>query len=154
MDDYKPMVLRMITGEDVISDTIHLNEAGNSRYLISNPLKIVYLPIKKGSHLSISLMQWMFSRISDNQDFEIKEHNILTTTEPSDSLLEYYYKTVEYFLELRAEQKRSANYEQSEEADLYREAAMSDDDDEMIEKLEEVEKYLNDLSKKDKGTLH
>jgi hypothetical protein len=96
----------------------------------------------------------MFSRISDNQDFEIKEHNILTTTEPSDSLLEYYYKTVEYFLELRAEQKRSANYEQSEEADLYREAAMSDDDDEMIEKLEEVEKYLNDLSKKDKGTLH
>jgi hypothetical protein len=31
---------------------------------------------------------------------------------------------------------------------------MSDDDDEMIEKLEEVEKYLNDLSKKDKGTLH
>jgi hypothetical protein len=142
----------MITGEDVISDTIHLNEAGNSRYLISNPLKIVYLPIKKGSHLSISLMQWMFSRISDNQDFEIKEHNVLMTTEPSDSLLEYYYKTVEYFLELRAEQKKLAEYD---EAELYKEVAMSeDDDDEMIEKLEEVEKYLNDLSKKDKGTLH
>lgn len=153
MDDYKPMVLRMITGEDVISDTIHLNEAGNSRYLISNPLKIVYLPISKGSHLSISLMQWMFSRISTNQDFEIKDHNVLMATEPSDSLLEYYYKTVEYFLELRTEQKRSANYGQMEEADLYREAAMSDDD-EMIEKLEEVEKYLNELSKKDKGTLH
>jgi|688.fasta_scaffold462578_2 hypothetical protein len=152
MEDYKPIVLRMITGEDVISDTIHLNEAGNSRYLISNPLKIVYLPIKKGSHLSISLMQWMFSRISDNQDFEIKEHNVLMTTEPSDSLLEYYYKTVEYFLELRAEQKKLAEYD---EAELYKEVAMSeDDDDEMIEKLEEVEKYLNDLSKKDKGTLH
>jgi hypothetical protein len=152
MEDYKPIVLRMITGEDVISDTIHLNEAGNSRYLISNPLKIVYLPIKKGSHLSISLMQWMFSRISDNQDFEIKEHNVLMTTEPSDSLLEYYYKTVEYFLELRAEQKKLAEYD---EAELYKEVAMSeDDDDEMIEKLEEVEKYPNDLSKKDKGTLH
>jgi hypothetical protein len=94
----------------------------------------------------------MFSRISDNQDFEIKEHNVLMTTEPSDSLLEYYYKTVEYFLELRAEQKKLAEYD---EAELYKEVAMSeDDDDEMIEKLEEVEKYLNDLSKKDKGTLH
>ena len=153
MDEYIPLVLRMVTGEDVISDAIFINEAGNKKYILNNPLKIVYMPITKGTHLSISLMQWMFSRISDNQNFEVDERNVLMITEPTESLTDYYYKTVEYFDQVQEEKKKSSN---STEAELYKEAAMSDDEEELLDSDEfnEVQEYLAKLSKNDKGTLH
>lgn len=152
MDEYIPLVLRMVTGEDVISDAIFINEAGNKKYILNNPLKIVYMPITKGTHLSISLMQWMFSRISDNQNFEVDERNVMMITEPTESLTDYYYKTVEYFDQVQEEKKKSSK---STEAELYKEAAMSDDEELLdSDEMNEIQDYLSELSKKNKGTLH
>lgn len=159
MNEPVPTVLRLMTGEDIIADTIFNNEAGNSHYIISDPLKIVYLPMKEGTHLSISLMQWMFTRISDNQSFEIKQNNVMFTTQPSDNLLEYYYKTVEYFYEIREEQlKQKLNISDKIKNETYEDIAMSEDEDihDLMdsEEMQEVVEYLKKFGKNNKGTLH
>jgi hypothetical protein len=155
-----PLVLRLVTGEDIIADTIFDNEAGNSRYVISDPLKIVYLPATKETHISLSLMQWMFTRISDNQTFEMNDRNVLFTTEPSDSLLEYYYKTVAYFYSLRDVQKQHIQMKENKmKNQLYEDIAMSDEEQELDEmmdsdEMQELREFLEQLGKKDKDTLH
>lgn len=159
MNEPVPTVLRLVTGEDIIADTVFINEAGNSRYVISDPLKIVYLPLTKDTHISISLMQWMFTRISDNQTFELKDRDVLIKTDPSDSLCQYYYKTVEYFYEIREEQvKKMAMGTEKLKNELYEEIAMSEDEEihDLMDsdEMKEVMEYLKKISKDDKGTLH
>lgn len=160
MNEAVPTVLRLVTGEDIIADAFFMNEAGNSRYYLSDPLKIIYLPAtNKDTHISLSLMQWMFTRISDNQTFEVKEHNVLFTTDPSDSLVKYYYQTVEYFYEIREKQEEKIKMERSKLQDeLYEDLAMSEDDDlEGLldsDEVKDLQDFLEKLSKKDKGTLH
>jgi len=159
MNEPVPTVLRLMTGEDIIADTVFKNEAGNSRYIVSDPLKIVYLPLKEGTHLSISLMQWMFTRISDNQKFELNSSNVMFTTEPSDNLLEYYYKTVEYFYEIREEQlKQKLNLSDRIKNEVYEDVAMAEDEeiDDLMDsdEMKEVLEYLKKIGKDNKGTLH
>lgn len=154
-----PTILRLVTGEDIIADTVHYTDAGNARYTVSDPLKIVYLPMKEGSHLSISLMQWIFTRVSDNQTFDIKENNVIFTTEPSSSLLEYYYKTVEYFYDVRESQKEALQMGTERlKNELYEDIAMAEDEElhDLMEsdEIKEVLDYLKKISKDDKGTLH
>ena len=159
MEEAVPTVLRLVTGEDIIADTVYYNEAGNAKYIVSDPLKIIYLPVSKETHISLSLMQWVFTRISENQTFEIKEQNVLFTTDPSDSLTQYYYKTVEYFYEIKEANllKTKASQEKLKN-DLYEEFAMSDDEElnDMIEgdELDKLNEILDHLSKKNRGSLH
>lgn len=159
MNKYPLLVLRLVTGEDIIAETAYLNEAGNSRYMILNPLKIVYLPATKDTMITLSLMQWMFTRISENQCFEMNDRNVLFTTDPAESLAEYYYKTVEYFHAAREKQQRNiAMGEDKLKNSLYEELAMSDDDveEDMIDEdtLQELKDFLARLGKKDDDTLH
>lgn len=159
MSNAVPTVLRLVTGEDIIADTVIKSDAGTTTYSVSDPLKIVYLPATKDTHISLSLMQWMFVRISDNQTFDLHERNVLFTTEPSDSLLEYYYKTVAYFIEVRESQKEKIRMEENKIKDeLYEEFAMSDDEElsDLMDsdEMKNLMDYLNSLSKKDRGTLH
>ena len=154
-----PMVLRLVTGEDIIAETTIKHEIGNVIYSVADPLKIIYLPATQNTHISLSLMQWMFTRISDKQTFEIHERNVLFTTEPTDSLVEYYFKTIDYVYEIKAQQAEKIKMDKSTIQDeIYKDLAMMEDDElnELLDsdEMKEVIDMLEQLNKKDKGTLH
>ena len=126
--------IRLVTGEDIV---VEVSEIANGRMIINNPLKIVYAPSMQTGFLSISLMQWVFTRISKNQTFDLDLHNILIMTEADDKLREHYTESLYTF--------------DKEKKDL-------DDEDEYgtLESDEGVELLNNliDKIKNNKGKLH
>ena len=126
--------LRLKNGEDLITE---VQETDGSLVLI-NPCKILYLKGKKSGFLSISLMQWVFSRISADQIFEIDKNEVLFKTLPDDGMIIHYFNSVEHFLE--KESKDNIEYDDPTIDDSY------DDNLELLKELLET--------KDDKGSLH
>lgn len=126
--------LRLKNGEDIITE---VQENAGSLVLI-NPCKILYLKGKKSGFLSISLMQWVFSRISADQMFEIDKNEVLFKTLPDDGMIIHYFNSVEHFLE----KESSSNIEF--------------DDPTIDDSYEDNLELLKDLlgTKDDKGNLH
>lgn len=126
--------LRLKNGEDIITE---VQENAGSLVLI-NPCKILYLKGKKSGFLSISLMQWVFSRISADQMFEIDKNEVLFKTLPDDGMIIHYFNSVEHFLE----KESSSNIEY--------------DDPTIDDSYEDNLELLKDLigTKDDKGKLH
>ena len=126
--------LRLKNGEDIITE---VQENAGSLVLI-NPCKILYLKGKKSGFLSISLMQWVFSRISADQMFEIDKNEVLFKTLPDDGMIIHYINSVEHFLE--NESKNNIEY----------------DDPTIDDSYEDNIEIIKDLigTKDDKGKLH
>ena len=126
--------LRLKNGEDLITE---VQETDGSLVLI-NPCKILYLKGKKSGFLSISLMQWVFSRISADQIFEIDKNEVLFKTLPDDGMIIHYFNSVEHFLE----KESNSNIEY--------------DDPTIDDSYEDNLELLKDLlgTKNDKGNLH
>ena len=126
--------LRLKNGEDIITE---VQENAGSLVLI-NPCKILYLKGKKSGFLSISLMQWVFSRISADQMFEIDKNEVLFKTLPDDGMIIHYFNSVEHFLE--KESKNNIEY----------------DDPTIDDSYEDNIEIIKDLigTKDDKGKLH
>jgi len=126
--------LRLKNGEDLITE---VQETDGSLVLV-NPCKILYLKGKKSGFLSISLMQWVFSRISADQMFEIDKNEVLFKTLPDDGMIIHYINSVEHFLE--KESVDNIEY----------------DDPTIDDSYEDNLKLLKELleTKDDKGKLH
>lgn len=126
--------LRLKNGEDLITE---VQETDDSLVLV-NPCKILYLKGKKSGFLSISLMQWVFSRISADQMFEIDKNEVLFKTLPDDGMIIHYVNSIEHFLE----KESSSNIEY--------------DDPTIDDSYEDNLEMLKDLigTKDDKGKLH
>ena len=126
--------LRLKNGEDIITEVQE-----NAGFLVLiNPCKILYLKGKKSGFLSISLMQWVFSRISADQMFEIDKNEVLFKTLPDDGMIIHYFNSVEHFLE--KESKNNIEY----------------DDPTIDDSYEDNIEIIKDLigTKDDKGKLH
>lgn len=91
------MFLRLTNGDDVISEVTTVETETSLYYILSNPLKILYLTGMRPGILSISLMQWVFWKICDKQEFQIYPEDVMTIAEPSESLVGYYHNTVDHF---------------------------------------------------------
>ena len=126
--------LRLKNGEDIITE---VQENADSLVLI-NPCKILYLKGKKSGFLSISLMQWVFSRISADQIFEIDKNEVLFKTLPDDGMIVHYFNSVEHFLE-----KESVDNIEYDDPTI---------DDSYEDNLELLKELLE--TKDDKGKLH
>ena len=91
------MFFRLVTGEDIISlsQEITKGDENDAYFLMKNPMKIIYMqnPMMP-SKMAISLMQWVFSRICETQEFKIFETDVITISQPSSSLMEYYHEAV------------------------------------------------------------
>lgn len=87
---------RLVTGEDIISEVVEMSIDDKTIYTLLNPMKIVYMMGKPG-FLSISMMEWIFSRICDVQEFNLKPNDILTVGQPSENLITYYHECVDNF---------------------------------------------------------
>lgn len=134
--------IRLITGEDIVSEC----EIHEDFYRLHNPCKVVYLSSQKQGYLSISLMQWVFSKISDEQIFDLPKNQILIKSKPSDSMIEHYFSSVEHFID--SSKKESLSFDDPIGSDL--------DEEDFVSK-EETLKLLQELldsSKDKKGKLH
>lgn len=89
--------VRLNTGEDLVSEVSEVENDDNRYYVLHNPMKIIYQMNMKGGGLTISLMQWVFARICDDQDFIVYCNDVVTMNKPTDSLESYYWETVEHF---------------------------------------------------------
>jgi hypothetical protein len=134
--------VRLVTGEDIIAEVTHVESDTEAYYVLSNPLKVVYMSGSKAGILSVSLMQWVFWRICEEQQFTIYPEDVLTVAKPTDHMEEYYWSSVDHFSESKEKLNKQTQFE---DAEL---------DDEPGESSEFLESIMELLKNSDKGKLH
>lgn len=120
MDDIDSGVkfIRLSTGEDLVSEVVEVKSEDNQHYVLINPLKILYMTGNKPGILSISLMQWIFHRVCDVQEFTIYPTEVVTMANPSSNLIEYYYDSIEQFEANLEKQKKNTEFGSDEADDI------------------------------------
>lgn len=87
------MFLRLTTGEDIIAECLGDE---TDPYRLSYPFKIVYTVSQEhGNALTVSLIEWVFPSITEDQVFTITKDEVLTRANPSKVLFDYYNTVVE-----------------------------------------------------------
>jgi hypothetical protein len=131
--------IRLKTGEDLITEV----EETETSCVFINPCKVLYLKSPKTGFLTISLMQWVFTKICSEQYFEVDKSEILFRNVPNESMIEHYWNSVEHFT--KTETESNVEFDDSE---------LEDDVDDISseESLELIKKLLE--IKTDKGSLH
>lgn len=127
--------IRLNNGEDIVAEVL---DVSNGKIVINNPLKILYTPSLNTGYLSISLMQWVFSRIAKKQTFDMDMINVLVMTEPEENLIIHYKDSLNTF---------STKPDDEEDDDIDFSTLEGDDGIEML-------KNLMDKIKGGKGRLH
>ena len=137
--------VRMNTGEDLVTELAFVKEGEvGSYYVFMNPLKIIYSVNQKPGYLSVSLMQWVFPKICDKQEFVIYPSDVMTIAPPSDNMLAYYYTSLERLNEVKI------NYDE-EDSELYEDEIPSEDISESD--LDYVNRLIDEI-KNNKKRLH
>lgn len=152
------LFLRLDNGEDIIAHAIKVlkDDFEDEHYILDSPLKVVYL--NGGKSLSISLMQWIFPKISLAKQCKIMGSKILTTVEPSDNLIDFYYETIDQMEKYRLERERETEdyttskpkLESVTEEDLYDDDYEEYSEEDSAEIMHELIEHL----KNTKRTLH
>lgn len=130
---------RLVTGEDIVSEY----EVSDNNYRLINPCKIVYLTASKPGFLSISLMQWVFSKLCAEQIFDLPINQVLVKSTVNDSMIDHYFQSVEYF----------GKNDLNKRIDF--DSIIDSEDEEISEEgLDLLEKIMEKINKPDKGKLH
>lgn len=107
--------LRLTNGEDIICQ-LYSDDTGMS---VRNPLKILYLTSPSSpNRLSISLMQWVFSRISLEQTFDMDKKDVLIISDANEGLVKYYFETIEHFESIREKIDEAVKYQNREDPEF------------------------------------
>lgn len=148
-EEYSVTFFRLDNGEDIIADSIHVlkDDMEEEHYILDNPLKVVYLASNEDrrSAMSISLMQWVFPKISPNNQFKIKANKVLTTAEASENLVEFYFETIE-----NMEKWKEAKEKQDKTDDIESEDFEEYSEEDAMEFMQELMEHLKNTKK----TLH
>ena len=140
---------RLVTGEDIIAQVL-LEEKGT--VTLGYPMKVIFLPTKDGAY-RISLMEWVFSRISPDQMFPVRDRDIVTTSHPSEIITDYYWEALNVLEEKRKLlTKNDRIHDETREIEEF-----LDDLEEQVESEEAsdlIKNLLNSLTGNTKGTLH
>lgn len=83
--------LRLSNGDDIIADTVELEDENGILYMVQNPLKVVYAQSIHQGYLSVSFIPWVFPRICDKQEFTIHSSDVLMISDVSQKMNEYYW---------------------------------------------------------------
>lgn len=132
---------RLVTGEDIVSEY----EVQEDHYVLINPCKIVYLTSSKPGFLSISLMQWVFSKLCEEQIFDLPKNQVLIKSSVSESMIDHYFNSVEHFN--KAELKKKMEFDDPIMNDY------DEDDPSSNEGLNLLKEIMDKLNRK-KGNLH
>lgn len=137
--EQKVEFFRLVTGEDIVSE-YELSEDGQF-YRLYNPCKVVYLSSSKPGFLSISLMQWIFSKLCDEQIFDMPKNQVLIKAVVNESMVDHYFQSVEYFN--KNDLKKRIDFD----------SPIDTDDNEIIseEGLDLLESFMDKIKGKGKG---
>lgn len=156
--------VRLNTGEDLITELSwpETKPGHETHVILHNPMKIIAIRSSKAGFVQLSLMQWIFSKITSDQQFNVYSRDILTMSKPNSTLVDYYKETVEYF-----DKKNITKYEVDSTVEDYlneleNELDAMEESDKIIDEGqsigEDIEKmvsdFLSSLSSNNKGTLH
>jgi hypothetical protein len=115
MEEESVQFVRLNTGEDLVAEVTQVQSDDNAHYILHNPMKIVYqIGGSKGS-LAISLMQWVFNRICENQDFIIYPQDILTMNKTTEGMEDYYWESVDHFIRSKDKLEKNTIFEDAVE---------------------------------------
>jgi hypothetical protein len=135
--------IRMNTGEDIIAEITKQNDSDEEFFILINPMKILYSISQTHGGVSIALMQWIFPRICDKQEFPVYSSDIVTMCNPSEQMQTYYWNILN-----KLDGMGNRNYMEDEDED-YEE----DDVEPTEEELEYINKMINEI-KTGKRKLH
>lgn len=101
MSDDRPIAkfLRLQNGDDVISETIEMEDEDGIVYTLCHPLKVVYTPIDTVGSLSVMFMPWVFPKICDEQIFTIHAEDVMLISDVSEKMNIYYWESVDIYTE-------------------------------------------------------
>lgn len=116
--------LRLNSGEDIITEVQKLDDI---TYRITNPLKIMYYYNENIGVMSVSLVPWIYNSISDTHQYDMEKHNILVSTNVSETMTKMYYTILNRI-------ESSLEYDDDEEYDE--------------DTIEETKEMLEDVLKK------
>ena len=157
--------VRLNTGEDLISELSwpETKPGHESHIVLHNPMKIIAVPSPKAGFVQLSLMQWIFNKITSDQQFNVFSRDILTMSKPNQSLIEYYKETVDYFNMkniVKEEYEEPPTDIEEYIQTLEKELDALEESDKIVQegKGKEVEKivsqFLSSLTSNNRGTLH
>lgn len=137
---------RLVTGEDLITQVVRKGEI----YVLIQPLKIAYMAHAAGK-ISISLYQWVFSRISDAQEFPIFPTDIITMSNPSVHMTKHYWEMINHYNKnsyVVASGDATSSSEEESFGDLFEEEDNEEDEEDLIyrnqeEVIKEIKKKLH-----------
>lgn len=132
---------RLVTGEDIVSEY----EVQDEFYRLINPCKVVYLSSVKPGFLSISLMQWVFSKLCEEQIFDLPKNQVLIKSSVSENMIDHYFSSVEHFNKAELKKKMEFDDPIMDESDY---------DDVSTEEGYNLLKNIMDKMNKNKGKLH
>ena len=145
--------LRLVTGEDIISEVIESSIDNKITYTLLNPMKVVYVMNTRPGIISISLMEWVFTKICDHQEFSVGPNNILTTSVPTENLISYYNDCIDHFEDRRQDINKKVKFdapmEQQDHMELFQEQQ-----EEREVPLEELQELIKEALEDKKRTLH
>ena len=143
------MHFRLVTGEDIIAQVLLEDNTGTTT--LGFPMKVVFLPTKDGAY-RISLMEWVFSRISPAQTFDIKGRDIVTSSIPSDIIVDYYWEALAVLEEKRKSLVQTDHlHQETKEIEEF----LDELEDQVGEEGNDlIKNLLNSLSSNNRGTLH
>jgi hypothetical protein len=126
-DDDKPIAkfLRLQNGDDVIAETIEMEDEDGIVYTLCHPLKVVYMPTETTGYLSVMFMPWVFPKICDEQIFTIHAEDVLLMTDVSEKMNIYYWDSVRTYTEKsevsnsESEPQEEIEMTEEEEFELY-----------------------------------
>jgi hypothetical protein len=91
--------IRLNNGDDVVAQVIEVGENDQINYILVNPLKVVYMPSQQGAaYLQVAFIPWVFTRICSEQEFIIHAEDIITMSNVSSYMEEYYWKNMDHFI--------------------------------------------------------
>ena len=127
--------IRLNTGEDIVTEVQKIND---KTLRIINPLKIVYYYNEHAGVMSMSLVPWIFVRITESDHYDMDLHNILVSSRLSIPMTQTYYGIIKKFNDSMFNKEGISQEEGEDDFD-----ADFDDDE-----IKETKEMLNDIIKK------
>lgn len=111
-DEGSVKFIRLNTGEDIIAYTLHVkkDDIEDEHYIVDMPLKVIYSTNENRNMLmSISLMQWVFSRMTDSEEFKLASKDVLLCSNASSHMTDFYYETVHEIDQMKEQVEKIKN---------------------------------------------
>lgn len=112
------------------------------------PCVIVYMPTPKG--MALTLQPWISGSISMQQVFRISMNDVLTMTDPDDSIKAYFFSTIKRMMMFNSMRIRSEEGSSSE-LEALREAVKKEEEDQSDEQMANLLTKVNTPQKQDES---